>query len=699
MVVEAFANRFFKSSPIIGEIYNLIKDHEHPNVINSFLDIVIETKQAETYLDYTLQKCHFIQNYSDNGSTHLVPKVYILNIFKAIESPDGLIKLFTFFSKETDYDGKQDHFFNDSLFPNTLSLLLERVKENFIEERLHQEIISCYMNSLPLFIFMPYQTQLYKTYLPFIKEHNWSDEIFTTTINNFCTNNYADIDSTAFYLSLLLDENEKVDEIRERIKDDYKCWLLLSLMSKHIDEESIKNHIETTINCHFPEYVQKQTDNSYEVIKKRDLTELLNYDSFRTNLLTFLSEESPKSISDARDYFWNRDILPKDKKNQYIADYFLYVDQNDDINKQMSSLIDNKELYTHVALKNTYSILISNDRNELLSSSQKDHVRDLAYSTLLSAINHDTIGHWIYCNSPILELLFANKLPDIEEEKLLCLLPYSHYYSSTSEDNRYLLDYLEQHIAKQKLTNKIIEYINLHKATLPKLQLVFTPYTLRNHIEEEYGTVVSWSINNPSLLHMLLENDETKSIIKSRYKEFSLNNQLLIFKHIAASDSDNIWIREELWSEWESYTTDSSNISTVLYILLLLNYVQALTYLTEHIELIPEMSNMTVRFPDSVEGIPQLVELYSAFEQYNYRPFNIQSTVLDALYKIAISSEDGFSKVEVELLKLIKNNPDKSFLLHNLKNWKKQMLENHTTPMNFQEAYEIISSVERLDSH
>lgn len=698
-LLGVFANRFFKGSPIISDIFNLIKDLNHPNIINPFLDIVIETQQTESYLDYALQKCHFIKNFSDDRhSTHLVSKTYLLRLLKSINSHKGLAKIFSSFAKEEDYTNDRDHYFNDSLFANTLSVLLGKVIENSLAEELHQEIVNCYFNSLPQFLFMPFKSTIYKTYLQFIKEQKWIDEIFDTTIDKFCTDAHPDIDATAYYLTLALDNNYKVDEITQKIKDKYKCWLLLSLMIKNVEDRPIKEYIKTRINNDFSEFVRKQNENSFEVIQRRDLSELLNYDSFKKSFLSYLTEESPKNIVSVRDYFWNRNILPKDKRNRYIADYIPYVNEKEDFLTNMTCLIEDKNLYTHIVLRNTYNYVINTSGVEMLTSDQRDIVKELAYSNLLSAINNGDCNSLIRYNSPILDLLIAGVFPDMEEDKLLRLLPYSNYSSSIGDEHTCLFNYIEQSVGKQKLVELLPEYLHQQNYIIPQnLQIIFAPFILNNKISDEYNTLVCWSIDNFSILDMLLNDKETLNIVATRCKEFSINDRLFIFKHLAVLGDGYNWIIGELTNNWETYTNDSTNIPAVLCVLLTLNHVESLDYLLDHLELIPKMSNMITRFPEEIEGVSKLIALYSILDDGVHTPFDMQPQVLEAIHRIAIRTEEGFAEVQVEIFKLIDANPSKAFLKQHLQNWKKQMFENKSTSLNFQESYNIISKIEQLD--
>ena len=71
---EVFTNPWLKTENITDEIYKILQTSDNPNIVNLFVDFVVQTRCAEKYVDVIIDKGKYIKTYNKDGYTRVMRK-------------------------------------------------------------------------------------------------------------------------------------------------------------------------------------------------------------------------------------------------------------------------------------------------------------------------------------------------------------------------------------------------------------------------------------------------------------------------------------------------------------------------------------------------------------------------------------------------------------------------------------------------
>jgi hypothetical protein len=85
-------NEYFKTPARIAQLHSIIKDCENPELLNDFFRLVKEVGLSDDYIDWVVSKKECIRDYSVGGTTHIIRKEPLVDIFTSVTKIDNIIK-------------------------------------------------------------------------------------------------------------------------------------------------------------------------------------------------------------------------------------------------------------------------------------------------------------------------------------------------------------------------------------------------------------------------------------------------------------------------------------------------------------------------------------------------------------------------------------------------------------------------------
>ena len=698
---EVFTNPWLKTENITDEIYKILQSSDNPNIVNLFVDFVVETRCAEKYVDVIIDKGKYIKTYNKDGYTRVMGKNNLYDAYLALNSWDSIKKVLRQMTEE--YVKNLVASTDEDDFDETLGKLLEKVSKmtgehpdapDFVYEMLlemaEERISKRYRNK--------------DIFLTFFDSVGLSQHYFDKSVKaiwGYCTSEKGDnnhdcqnLDAKCYCASLLLNA-ERLDAVADTI--DYKnsdgnC--LLVNLAQYASED-MQKEIDIIRKNRYPQFwYDKNAPNRWQIEAQRDYDELMDYDRFKGKVIKIIDEKAPKNKADLN-ALRKEKIKMSDEDNlnisRYIRDIFYLNHEKESDSFDLMGIknwIEDYAAYQKMVVCYTVEIIFSDSTHIIINDKQRKLYRESAVHWLKELPQEPYRRENSDTHSAISALLHNDA--EIEDDILISLLPYSNckiYIPEGGFNSREycLFDYIEEHCTNQaylvgalrKFMKEPVEYgeQNWEK---------WCVYLVKHKISSEYQLCMEKMLSLPyshsslTIATALLENEETREMLLKEdfLDKCDLNKKMYIYGQLAKGQSLHEIVMKGVEKEFDCM--DDSQKHTSVRLLLSMGSMKGLMYAVTN----PSIINIgfCIRGYDK-EALPTLISLYSkAIDEQHHSEYGC---ILHAIEEIAVNTDEGWNNINNIFCKLIRKDRKKFIHLNwYLREWGVKRMEKATPFMS-----------------
>ena len=698
-----FENPDILSKEIADSIYDIIRDAEHPNVVNNFVDYVVKAGCVEQYIDIILQKGRFVRDYRINGYTRHVSRDTLYEAYSSVRSWDCIKKVLWQLTQEF----KDLHYHIDSdkkEFNRILSDLLRRAI-GFCKNNTENAdfVYSCLLEMGKEWHDL--KTEITEPYLEFFKtidkEQYYFEKSLATLRKQLTDWEHHDYErqmSVAYCTAIFMTE-DRIEQICSEIGENTEEGNSVLMWIANFSSLNIAVQIEVVRRNRFSSFWKEQKKVSdYDLQRQHDFNELMNYDAFRKSVLRLIDEKAPQNRQElnalrrVKVHFVDND---EEVINHYVFSLFYEFRAEDDtydLSAIRDFVCDYKE-YHKFLVSITVPLLYSENSCIVLNREQKAELSAAAKEWLSELAEGNYWPGYQYACPPISVLLHGDV--EIEDELLLQLLPYSscsiHQVDEMNVSHNYtLFDYCRDRksLSLKELCGKIIECA-LDKNLCHEQNLkLWGTYLVENNISKEYKTVINWMQNMPDcdpayrLIITLLENTVTKRMLiqEEELANCSENKRVFIYQKLASDVTNNDFVISHIEKEFDQY--NDFNKKNALAILLNKGSMFGVKYMASHIDMV---DFRTSAHYTSIEALSYLLDAYSKVIDKKFRVD--YGFIMNAIEEMALNSTKNWQIIKGEFEKMIMSDRKKYVHLNfYLNKWEKEIMEKNTPEIKIEDV-------------
>ena len=702
-----FENHYLLCEDTIKNINVIIKNIEHPNVINNWIEYVIKANCVEQYIDIIIEKGKFVHDYNNNGCTHIVSRDNLFEAYSSVQTWTNIKKVLcqlTIEFKEHSYTYGNDR----KDFEQVLTKLLQKAVGFCFDNIDNADFIYRCLFEMggDRYILKSNTAEPYIIFFRAIeKEQYYFEKSFKKLkkqLHDWEHHDYKKLEASAYCTSLLLNV-ERLESINSVIEENSETGYRILSWLKDFSSLEMRKLIDdiqrTKYNSLWEKYNRPST---FDVNRQREFNELMDYESFKHAILQVVEQKTPRNKQELKKMRNVKISLTDDELDgisYYIFRFFCNFEQADetyDLNA-INNGINNLKMY-HRFVVSCMSEFIYND-NKSLVVSEKQHKMfvDYANEWLETLTVEDYNEEYRYFCPAITVLLHGDT--KLRKDKLFYLLPYSsckiHQMDELNMSHDFtLFEYIKNVADLKELCYNISLYYSKTYLCYEENLKLWGCYLIENGISKEYSRVIGWMLNMPDrhsaycLILTLLNNSTTKKMVMQRHilEKCSEDKKVFIYEQLAKVKDNNEFVRHGLENEFECF--GDMNKKRALHTMLFIGSMYGLKYFVEHIDVIDYHISMHYT---NVEALPYMLEAYS-------RAIDMQSRfdysfIINSLQEMALASTENWKIVCIELEKLIESNRKKYVHLnYYLNKWEKEIMEKCTPIMNIDEVKRLLDN-------
>ena len=703
VLFSVFENSDLLGKDIIDSIYEIIKDADHPNVVNYFVDYVVKAGCVEQYIDVILQKGRFICDYRNNGYTRHVSRGTLYEAYSSVRSWNGIKKVLWQLTQEF----KDFHYHVESdrkEFHRVLSDLL-RQAIGFCKNNTENAdfVYSCLLKMGE--DWHDLKTEITEPYLEFFKTIDKEQYYFEKSLAKLRKqladwehHNYERQMSASYCTAIFMTE-ERLEQICSEIGENTAEGNSMLMWIANFSSPNIALQIEVVRRNRFSSFWKEQKMVSdYDLQRQHDYDELMDYDAFRKSVLRIIDEKAPQNrqeLNALRRVKVHFADAEEEVINHYVFTLFYEFRAEDDtydLSAIRDFVCDYKEYHKFI-VSTTIPLFYSENSCVVLSREQKAKLSIAAKEWLSELAESSYWPDYQYTCPPISVLLHGDV--EIDDNLLLKLLPYSscsiHQVDEMNVSHNYtLFDYCRdrKNLGQKEICNKISECAS-HKDLCHEQNLkLWGTYLVENNISKEYKTVINWMQNMPDsdpayrLIMTLLENTVTKRLLTQdeELANCSENKRVFIYQKLASDVANNDFVVSHIEKEFEKY--NDFNKKNALSILLIKGNMFGVKYMASHIGMV---DFRTSAHYTNIEALPYLMDAYSKVIDKKFRVD--YAFIMNAIEGMALNSTENWHIIKGEFEKWIMSDRKKYVHLYfYLNKWEREIMEKNTPEIKIEDV-------------
>lgn len=704
-----FENHYLLCEDTIKNINVIIKNIEHPNVINNWIEYVIKANCVEQYIDIIIEKGKFVHDYNNNGCTHIVSRDNLFEAYSSVQTWTNIKKVLcqlTIEFKEHSYTYGNDR----KDFEQVLTKLLRKAVGFCIDNVDNADFIYRCLFEMGGDRYI-LKSNTAEPYIIFFREIEKEQYYFEKSFNKLKKqlydwehHDYKRLEASAYCTSLFLNV-ERLEYISSTLEENTEIGYSLLSRLKEFSTNEMHHHINNIQHIKYNSIWTKfNKPSTYELKRQRDYDELMNYESFKATILHIIENKAPSNKQDLKELRKTYISFSDDEcdtMNNYAFWFFSKFEQTNETYdlEAIKNGINDLKTYHRFVVSQMIDFQYNEDRTLDVSEKQRQIFIDAAYEWLEDLIIEEYDDTFRY-SCPAISVLLHKDL-EIGYDKLLNLLPYSsckiHYFDGMDMSHKFtLFDYIKERIDVKELSKHIsICYSKSYLCHEENLNQ-WGCYLIQNSIFKEYNRVIDWMLNIPErhssycLILSLLDNPITKKKImqKDIIEKCSENKKIYIYEQLAKDKENDDFVKSSIEKDFELF--EERNKKRALSILLAKGSMYGLKYFVNHIDAIEYHIAMHYT---NIEALPYMLEAYSKAidiqSRLNY------SVIMNSIEEMVLVSNDNWQKVKIEFGKLIDLNRKKYVHLNfYLDKWEKEIMEKCTPTIEINEVIHLLKSVQ-----
>ena len=689
-------NTFFSREKYVRRYFEIFKDSNNYDAIKVMVSLIHNAGMVDEYINYILDKEHYVQNQQDGITTHIVPRDDIYVALSAVEKAEGIEKVLKHEFKNYlyYYDSEWSHY-RDMI--ESLLQKAEKLLKNGKDMNLINIIESSYLKTFSDLYYNTNDHQdildIYRNFYKSTGIANSEKEIFDKTDRSILndSNNKTEVERlflktglwiTKEYLDAYYNEFDSQDE-NDRI---WAGWF------HECPYSEMANYAREKYNEFFPE---TEYDRKNRLRQRNHFDSLADYNVFKQQVLDMLV----RTETDTRDGLHK--VLKEDDENplnSYIYQFYSnYMERNGCFSRdEIVKAIKNKLVYDAF-----FMIVVRNCTHMPMKANLiDDAARNRMIDTAKSIVKD--IGKGIHCEreyeETALKLMLEGNF-SVDEDTLIALIPFSELSVSRKVERGFnesytLFEYIEETVGQDKLGKHIVNLlrdINRWKDCATGVRMA--EYVIKNRISEGYQTVFEYITNGCRSDEYLMEDMLKAGImveeIKAASTKMENSLQLAVYATISRELGDERWVKDNL--ESRIHTFEESKQKQALRILLGIGSIDALAYIVDHSKLLDDYREYNFNFSD-VNAATLLTQVLDICHQRRYNNDYTNSSIISSLEKIAVRDEESLNEVKRVIKELINKDVYYKYLNRFLIQFENKYYENHSPIKNIEQVIYMIDN-------
>lgn len=710
---EVFSNPWLRTEESVDDIYDILKDSDHPNIVNYFVEYVTDTGCVEKYVDVIIEKGQYIKSYDKDGYTRMLNKDNLYDAYLAFTTWGSIKKALDQLKKEF-----LQHLVSstdEKKFEAIIGKLLEKVSKmkdehpdipDFVYEMLldmAEDRSSMRRTDKDMFLVFFDNVGLSQRYFEFsikpLKDYFLYNSIEVKTYED-----HRMIHSKAYCAALLMDGN-RLNQLADEI--DYKNPngdSLLSCLSQYVSKE-LYNEIDVIRKNRYPQFWRdKNAPTRWQIEAQREYDELMDYERFKGKVMKILDEKAPQGKADMTLLRHTKIKLTdeeEEKISRYVCSIFyqFYDDKDDSYDLDcVRGFVEDYSSYQRLVVTKTENILYGENESIKINDGQKELFRSSAINWLNELANEPYRYECAYKNPAISALLHHDL--NVDNELLYRLLPYSScdiYIKGEgySGRNYSLFDYICERCGERpEFLDVLCECMDRPIEYVERNWKLWCVYLVKRGVTSEYQRAIEMMLSLPcadaslSIAEALLENDETRLMV---LKDDILNRcdeekRLFIYEQLSSVNSMDDFVRGRVENDFDNM--DDGNKRRAVWLLLTKGSMKGLEYVDANPQQLDIRANIRGY---SIEALPMLMTVYSKVIEKQHR--SDCSGVLRAVEDIAEETDEGWNEVNLLFENMIKQDAKKfQHLNWYLREWSVKRMEKASPVMSLGRVKELIAS-------
>jgi hypothetical protein len=707
----AFSNSRLQRREIVDQVYSKIKTSTSPEVVNQFVEYLNDSHFAEDYIDVIISMGKHIRSYERHGAICTVTKRHLHDAYKSVTIWENIQKVLIQMTKELkehqySYDSeiRDYHEILTELFGKIARQLMNHPERaDFVYEvliNMAEDLRDLKRAGAEPFIVFFEKSELTQYYfelsLTRMKEklfdrQEWGEKSYEY---------HKQLEAYAYCTSLFLTE-ERIEEICAGFKNNsHEGYNLLTWVGQTATDE-MKDEIETILKSRYPSHwIDPNKPSLWDVRRKKDYDELMDYTIFKEKVLNVVDEKAPKNRDDIRAL---RHVKVKfsdeedDRINNYVFSLlYRYASDNDYIDLDaVREFINDRRMYNKMVVIKTLERLHNVEKNVVLTDEQRKIYTEAVIEWLLELMEPPFDQHNLHQCPPLSALLHGDV--SVEKDMLLKLLPYSCNSIYVKEEPCFgsyytLFQYIKEQFSDEKdiLVRSLLTCMNRKEVLVEENQKLWGKYLISSGETTETGRIIGWlkkmEDGDPaySIIKALTKNRDSREILlrKDVMKCLSWEKQEYVYELLAEENELDEFVKNGM----ERVFNRLEYKGRALHFMLAKGSLKGLKYLSNHLEMFGR--NFAMHY-QSLEALPLLIKLY--VKTLDFQPRYDYSCLLNAMEEISLASEENWKVVKIELEKLIKKSRKLIGLNWYLDKWGTIYLERNTQTMKIEEVKRLLS--------
>lgn len=670
-----FSNPYFYDLHSLGRLKDLLTDVKSPQLIDEFIDIIVESGLTDSFIDFVMKKGYLVRNYRKNGATHILTRIHVYKAFDSVSTYRGVrMAMIGMCNMDPDNDG-----FESEDFSRVWKKLVEKADKLSLSDafmfRRFCQLTAKYRYGERLF------SKESMVLSDVFRRRGIDSKMFDRTVRTIFRKTESKTNQDFDYLyaraAYLIDEDKaKRFAIAYHSLEGYG---LLSQIGFNADERQ-RALIEKVSKEDMKEYYTPPRIPDYQEIDRRNFEEMLDYEAFRKKVLGVIDTVSPMTRKDLRKKMeLDLDgVLETGRISRYIISFF-------------GHFADKEGNYDLDAARNEINDRDSYDRFILQYVGLKEPTPQILIDTAKKLVlNYVAGGPWPGYQA--MKMMMTGRF-DIDKKSSLFFL----------EDSKFVIAYSDGHYHREMT---VFEAVSSRDDVSPTeiidrigpkldcedfydndglLKTALCRFFVKNKLERYLHYCIDWAVDAKSanITHRILEEALNSEILQAALSlpevivRFPDGRKPLLLRELY---SGKIIGAKEVKDSLEPrlvYMPEES-MPDALRLLVGVGSMVALEIVSREERWRIGTERLYFKY-SCPEALPYLYGLLAYYYPRDIICHESRSSILESIGTIAVSSEDLFQSVSNEFRSMYKLAPvEYKYLMSYIEDWRKTILQNHT---------------------
>lgn len=688
-------NQFFYKETYVKRYFEIFKNSENYDAIKVMISLIHRTGMVDDYVDYILDKEHYVCDQHKGNTTHVVSRDEIYAALATTERADGIEKILNHEFKNYlyYYDSEWSRYKDmiESLLRNAARQIKKGGTQTFLtavessylrtfpdlyhHTHEHQDVLMVYREFYKNTGIVANEKALYeKESRALLGDFDSKDDIKKLVLKTGLWITKEDIDT--YYSDL--DPNNGED----------RGWAYNFNRSPYLEMAS---YAQQKYKDFFPEAVYEKKS---RLRQKSHFDSVADYDIFKQQVLDLLD----RSETETRDGL--KKVLKADEENpwnsyvyQFYSNY-MYRDgtfSRDDIVRA----IKDKKVYDTFFMMVVRNTMHMTFQLGLVDESAKKRMSETAKSIV------EDMGKGYRCEWEFEEIALKLMLEGwftVDEDTLIELISVSEVSVSRDcgrgfNEGYTLFEYIEEKVEPCRLGQRIVVLLrDMERWKDSSTGVRMAEYVIKHRLSEGYQTVFEYITNgcrgDEYLAEEMLKARIMVDEIKAATDKMAVTLQLVVCNSICRELGDERWVKGKLEPRIESY--EEYEQKQALRILFSIGSVDALAYIVEHYELLDDYRDYNFNYSD-VNAATLLAQVLDICHQNRYNNDFTNTSIISSLEKIAVVNEESLHEVKRVIRGLISKDGFYKYLNRYLIQFENKYYESHSPMISIEQVIDMMN--------